>query len=83
MNLYVLDTDHLSLLRYGHAEVAARLESTPREERAITIVSVEEQLRAWFTQVQPASSKTINIPGAAIAFELWITTGQHGSSSDK
>ncbi len=54
MSLYVLDTDHLTLLHYGHAEVVARMEATPEEERAITIISVEEQLRAWFTQVRKA-----------------------------
>jgi len=54
MSLYVLDTDHLTLLHYGHADVVAHLESTPEEEPAITIVSVEEQLRAWFTQVRKA-----------------------------
>ena len=54
MSLYVLDTDHVTLLHYGHADVVAHLESTPEEERAITIVSVEEQLRAWFTQVRKA-----------------------------
>jgi hypothetical protein len=26
MSLYVLDTDHLSLYRYGHPEVSARSE---------------------------------------------------------
>ena len=54
MSLYVLDTDHLTLLRYGNAEVAARLEATPEDERATTIISVEEQLRGWFTQVRKA-----------------------------
>lgn len=54
MTLYVLDTDHLTLLRYGHAEVVARLKATPPQDRAITIISVEEQLRAWFTQVRRA-----------------------------
>jgi len=54
MSLYVLDTDHLTLFGYGNAEVVARLRATPPAERAITIISVEEQLRAWFTQVRKA-----------------------------
>jgi tRNA(fMet)-specific endonuclease VapC len=54
MSLYVLDTDHVSLLRDGHAEVVSRLRSVAAEERAITIVTIEEQLRAWFTQVRRA-----------------------------
>jgi tRNA(fMet)-specific endonuclease VapC len=58
MSLYVLDTDHLTLLRYGNAEVAARLKQTPEDERATTIISVEEQLRGWFTQVRKAREVT-------------------------
>lgn len=54
MSLYVLDTDHISLLRHNHAGVLARLNATPPENRAITIVSVEEQLRGWFTEVRRA-----------------------------
>jgi tRNA(fMet)-specific endonuclease VapC len=54
MSLYILDTDHITLFHYGHAEVVARVEATPEDERAITIVSVEEQLRGWFTQVRRA-----------------------------
>ena len=54
MSLYVLDTDHLSLYRYGHQEISARLEATPADQLAITIITIEEQLRAWYTQVRRA-----------------------------
>jgi tRNA(fMet)-specific endonuclease VapC len=54
MTLYVLDTDHLTLLGKGHREVAARVAATPQNDLAITIPSIEEQLRAWFTQVRKA-----------------------------
>jgi len=54
MSLYVLDTDHLTLLGYGDPQVVTRLAATPVADRAITIISVEEQLRAWFTQVRQA-----------------------------
>ena len=54
MSLYVLDTDHVTLLGYGHPQVLTRLATTPRDDRAITIITVEEQLRAWFTQVRRA-----------------------------
>jgi len=32
MSLYGLDTDHLSLYRYGHPEVSAHLEATPADQ---------------------------------------------------
>jgi tRNA(fMet)-specific endonuclease VapC len=54
MSLYVLDTDHLSLYRYGHPEVSAHIEATPADQLAVTIITIEEQLRAWYTQVRRA-----------------------------
>ena len=54
MSLYVLDTDHLSLYRYGHPEVSAPIEATPADQLAVTIITIEEQLRAWYTQVRRA-----------------------------
>ncbi len=49
MSLYILDTDHLTLHRYGHPEVTARVHSTPAEQLAMTIISIEEQLTGWYS----------------------------------
>jgi tRNA(fMet)-specific endonuclease VapC len=57
MSLYVLDTDHLSLYRYGHPEVSAHIEATPADQLAVTIITIEEQLRAWYTQIRRARDK--------------------------
>lgn len=57
MSLYVLDTDHLSLYRYGHPEVSAHIEATPADQLAGTIMTIEEQLRAWYTQVRRARDR--------------------------
>jgi tRNA(fMet)-specific endonuclease VapC len=54
MSLYVLDTDHLSLYRYGHHEVSTHIEAMPADQLAVTIITIEEQLRAWYTQVRRA-----------------------------
>jgi len=54
MSLYVLDTDHLTLLRKGHVEVVRRVSGVPPSDIAITIISIEEQFRGWFTQVRKA-----------------------------
>lgn len=54
MSLYILDTDHLSLYRYGHPEVSAHVEATPADQLAVTIITIEEQLQAWYTQVRRA-----------------------------
>lgn len=52
MSRYILDTDHLTLHRYGHPEVTARVQGTPPEELAITIISIEEQLTGWYAQIR-------------------------------
>ncbi len=57
MSLYVLDTDHLSLYRYGHLEVSAHIEATPADQLAVTIITIEEQLRAWYTPVRRARGR--------------------------
>lgn len=54
MSLYVLDTDHLSLYRYGHEEVTTRLEAIPAHQLAVTVITIEEQKRSWYTQVRRA-----------------------------
>ena len=54
MSMYVFDTDHFSLLRHGHKEIVKRLTAIPVDELAITVVTVEEQLSGWYTQIRKA-----------------------------
>jgi tRNA(fMet)-specific endonuclease VapC len=49
MNLYVLDTDILSLYQRAHPIVCGRVERHTLEELAVTIITVEEQLSGWYT----------------------------------
>lgn len=46
--LWVLDTDHLSLLQRMHPQVVFRLRQLPLGQRTTTIVNAEEQLRGRF-----------------------------------
>jgi tRNA(fMet)-specific endonuclease VapC len=57
MSLYVLDTDHLSLYRYGHPKVSAHIEATPADQLAVTLITIEKQLRAWYTQIRRARDR--------------------------
>ncbi len=50
----MLDTDHVSLLQRGHPAVAARVLATPPGQLAVSVISFEEQLGAWYTQVRKA-----------------------------
>lgn len=54
MPLYILDTDHITLVQRGHAGVTARIESTPAEEVVTTVVTIEEQFRGRLKSVRRA-----------------------------
>jgi tRNA(fMet)-specific endonuclease VapC len=54
MSLYVLDTDTLTLLEDGHPAVSQRFFREPVENVAVTVLSVEEQVSGWYTQVRKA-----------------------------
>src|SRR5262249_6007320 len=56
MTLYVLDTDTLQLFQEGHAQVVARVLAVAPENRAISVVTVEEQLTGWYTQLRQGES---------------------------
>jgi tRNA(fMet)-specific endonuclease VapC len=57
MSLYVLDTDILSLFQRSHPNVARRIFQHSPEELAVSIISVEEQLRSWFTLCRQAKNR--------------------------
>ena len=56
MALYVLDTDHLSLLQRGNENIRTHLLVIAPAEIAITVVSLEEQLRGWLAVIHKASN---------------------------
>lgn len=54
MSLHILDTDHPTLFRAGHPEVVAHVAATPAPQIAVTIITVDEQLTGWYTQLRKA-----------------------------
>lgn len=54
MNLYILDTDHLTLLRKGHSEVTRRVAVIGPDRVAVTIATADEHLTGWYTQLRKA-----------------------------
>lgn len=54
MSLFVLDSDTLSLLQAGHPQVSARAARRAMGELAISVITVDEQLRGWYTLVRRA-----------------------------
>ncbi|MEH1901933.1 MAG: type II toxin-antitoxin system VapC family toxin [Nostoc sp.] len=59
MSLWILDTDSVSLFHKGNLEIARRLNIVDASEVAITIVTVEEQLRRRFQVIRRASANDL------------------------
>ena len=51
MSLYILDTDHVTLHQHNHSQVTARIQTHTSENLAITVVTVEEQMRGRLAQL--------------------------------
>jgi tRNA(fMet)-specific endonuclease VapC len=57
MRLYVLDTDIMSLLQHGHAQVCGQVQTHPASQLATTVITVEEQLSGWYTMLRQAKGR--------------------------
>ena len=55
MSLWILDTDSVSLFQRGNLEIANRLNNVDVSEIAITLITVEEQLRGRFQVIRCAN----------------------------
>lgn len=55
MDLYILDSDHLSLYQRGYASLGQRLRSIPPDQIVITVISVEELVRGRLAQIRKAA----------------------------
>ena len=55
MSFWILDTDSVSLFQRGNLEIALRLNKIDKSEIAITIVTVEEQIRGRFQAIRRAA----------------------------
>jgi tRNA(fMet)-specific endonuclease VapC len=58
MSLYVLDTDVLTLYRYGHSLVVNRVDTQAANAVAIMVLSVEEQVRGWYASLRQSKHQT-------------------------
>jgi len=56
MSVYVLDTDILSLWLRGHSSVCQQVAAHNLTELYTTIVTIEEMLRGWYTQIRRAKN---------------------------
>lgn len=58
MSVFILDTDHLTLLRQAHPAVVTRAVLVPRDQLATTVIAFEEQVSGWYTAVRKARDAT-------------------------
>jgi tRNA(fMet)-specific endonuclease VapC len=59
---FVLDTDTVSLLQDGHPTVSAHVSRYGPDEVATTIITVEEQLSAWYALLRRARTARQLVP---------------------
>jgi tRNA(fMet)-specific endonuclease VapC len=55
MTLWVLDTDHLSLLERGNSKIRGRLEEADTNSVAITIITAEEKVKGRLAAINSLS----------------------------
>jgi tRNA(fMet)-specific endonuclease VapC len=64
--MILLDTDHVSVLRYRETPAAtqleARIDAFPDPVAAIAVVTAEEQMRGWLVEIARAKSVRQQIP---------------------
>jgi tRNA(fMet)-specific endonuclease VapC len=73
MSLYLLDTNHLSVLQRKNASqeiLAARLEKVASEEIATTIVCLEEEFRGWMAYLGSLRSVDTHVSAYARLYRL-------------
>lgn len=56
MSLYILDTDHVSLFQRNDSSVVQHLATVAFNSLAVTIVTVEEQIRGYLAVINQATS---------------------------
>jgi tRNA(fMet)-specific endonuclease VapC len=56
MRFYVLDTDTFQLYQDANQQVVNRVLAVAPTERAISVITVEEQLSGWYTQLRQAKN---------------------------
>lgn len=51
MSRFLLDTDTITLIQYGHAGLVQRVANHPSTDIAISALSIQEQMRGWLARV--------------------------------
>jgi tRNA(fMet)-specific endonuclease VapC len=57
---YVLDTDHFTLLQRSHPILIQRIGSLSANTLGITVITMEESVQGWFSEIRKASKSNRN-----------------------
>ncbi len=67
--MIILDTDHLTVLKYARddrfARLAQRMADSADQDFATTVITLEEQLRGWLAQINRFQEPVKQIPAYA------------------
>ncbi|WP_341526740.1 type II toxin-antitoxin system VapC family toxin [Nostoc sp. UHCC 0302] len=55
MSLWILDTDTLTLFQNQHSLIKQRINEVNSENIAVTVITVEEQMRGWLDAIRQSS----------------------------
>jgi tRNA(fMet)-specific endonuclease VapC len=59
VSLYALDTDVLTLYRFGHPMISLRVRAALQAGKlAVTVISAEEQLTGWYSMMRRAKQRS-------------------------
>ncbi|BAY99360.1 hypothetical protein NIES37_33420 [Tolypothrix tenuis PCC 7101] len=67
--VWVLDTDHLSLLQRGHPLLQQRINQINPENLAITVVTLEEQMKGWLNVINKYNDKSPQSENLIMAYK--------------
>ncbi|AVZ30869.1 type II toxin-antitoxin system VapC family toxin [Nodularia spumigena CS-584] len=59
-NLYILDTDHLSLFQNKDPIVTQRISQENPENIALTVITLQEQMKGWLKEINKYNSQPFN-----------------------
>jgi tRNA(fMet)-specific endonuclease VapC len=71
MTLWVLDTDHVSLLQRGHPLVVSKIAAVNPDEIAVTVITIVEQMYGRLDVIKRAKSKQESVTAYALLRETF------------
>ncbi|MBC1239978.1 type II toxin-antitoxin system VapC family toxin [Nostoc sp. 2RC] len=71
MTLWVLDTDHVSLLQRGHPLVVSKIAAVNPDEIAVTVITIVEQMYGRLDVIKRAKSKQELVTAYALLRETF------------